>query len=158
YANVSGQWVLRAHIGLPDGLHYFNDTTPIVTNTWYHVAMTYDGSYLRLYVNGQATSYAAATGPITNSNETPIIVASVNYSLINWYFPGLIDEVSVYNRSVSLSEIQSTYNAAGAGKRNAQQCVMPSTNAVGWWAGDGTTNDLAHINFGTLVSGATYAS
>jgi len=152
---VSGKWVYRAHIGLTNGFNFFSGTNVVQTNTWTHVAMTYDGSHLSLYVNGTFDSYAAATGPIVSTTNAILIGGSVPTGF--WFFPGNIDELTLYNRALSQSEIQSIYNAGGAGKRNAQQCVMPSTNAVGWWAGDGTSNDLAHINFGTLVNGATYA-
>ncbi len=156
YANVSGTWVLRAQMGLAGAFVYMNDGTPIFTNTWYHVAMTYDGSYMRLFVNGQATVYVPATGAISTSTA-PFMIGGDVPAVYNWYFPGLIDEFSVYNRALSLSEIQSIFNAGGAGKANPH-CISPSTNAVGWWPGDGNVDDVARTNFATLQSGAAYAS
>src|SRR5438309_259622 len=55
-------------------------------------------------------------------------------------FLGLIDEVSVYNRALSASEVASIYNAGSAGKCPpiAQPvCVPAASGLVDWWKGDG---------------------
>jgi hypothetical protein len=153
-ANDAGTWVFRAHIGLPDGLHYFDGSTSILTQTWYHVAMTYDGSYLKLYVNGSLDGSASLSGAIITSSEKLLIGGSVPGP---WDYNGLVDELSIYNRALSQTEIQAIYNAGAAGKSNPN-CVSPSTNAVGWWPGDGNVYDLAHTNFGSLHGGVTYKS
>jgi hypothetical protein len=147
-------WIFRAHIGLPDGLHYFDGSTTVQTQTWYHVAMTYDGSYLKLYVNGSLDGSASLSGAITTSSEKLLIGGSVPGP---WDLNGLVDELSVYNRALSQTEIQTIYNAGAAGKSNPN-CVSPSTSAVGWWPGDGNAYDLAHTNFGSVHGGVTYKS
>ncbi len=153
-ASVSNQWVFRPHVGLTNGLNWFNGHVPVQTNTWYHVAMTYDQANVTLYVNGAADSFAPATGPVVTGNPSFNIGGEIYGP---WNFPGSVDELSVYNRALSATEIQSIYNAGAAGKYNPQ-CVAPPTNAVGWWPGDGNAYDVAHTNFATLQNGATYAS
>ncbi|HXH12479.1 MAG TPA: LamG-like jellyroll fold domain-containing protein [Alphaproteobacteria bacterium] len=73
------------------------------TNTWTHLAATYNGSVLQLYVNGaQLASRSVAGTVVTSSNPLRIGGNSV------WgeYFQGRIDEVRIYNRALSASEIQ----------------------------------------------------
>jgi hypothetical protein len=78
-------------------------------NVWSHVASTYDGSTLRLYVNGALVSSTAASGSIAAS--TGVLRIGGNGVWPEW-FAGLIDEVRVYNRALSAAEIQSDMNTA----------------------------------------------
>jgi hypothetical protein len=78
-------------------------------NAWSHVASTYDGATLRLYVNGALVSSAAASGSLAAS--TGVLRIGGNGVWPEW-FAGLIDEVRVYNRALSAAEIQSDMNTA----------------------------------------------
>ncbi len=78
-------------------------TAALALNTWTHLALTYDGSTERLYVNGVQVrtaavsgSMAAAAGPLRFGGN----------SVWGEYFRGLIDEVRIYNRALAVSEIQ----------------------------------------------------
>ncbi len=100
--------------------------TVLQTNRWYHVAGLYDGTYLKVYVDGVLDG-TATVGSVTISytarpNTGP--VPSVLYLGImhNDYvsgpaytphlfapFNGIIDEVKLYNRALTLGEIQKDY-------------------------------------------------
>jgi hypothetical protein len=79
-------------------------------NAWTHLAMTYDGSYVRLYINGEFDSSYAQSGPIyTTSNWLAFGCKPTG----PWggvgtyaYFNGMIDEVRIYDRALSQQEIQ----------------------------------------------------
>ena len=75
----------------------------LTTNTWTHLAATYDGATVRLYVNGAQVSSRAQTGQIAISTN-PLQIGGD--SIYGQYFPGNIDEVRVYNRALSTAEIQ----------------------------------------------------
>jgi hypothetical protein len=76
-------------------------------NVWTHVALTYDGAMLRLYVNGVQVASGAQAGSL-QTPATPLrIGGNVPYGE---YFEGLIDEVRVYNRALSATEIQTDLN------------------------------------------------
>jgi hypothetical protein len=77
--------------------------TPVPLGSWTHLASTYDGSMVRLYVNGILVGTKAASGPISTSSD-PLRIGGD--SLFGEYFTGLIDEVRVYNRALSAAEIQ----------------------------------------------------
>jgi hypothetical protein len=80
----------------------------VPANTWTHLATTYDGSTLRLFVNGTQVSSVAVTGPI-QPTTTPLRIGG--NSPYTEFFPGRIDEVRVYNRALTQAEIQSDMNA-----------------------------------------------
>jgi len=82
-------------------------TGALTVNTWAHLAGTYDGATLRLYVNGVQVSSVAKTGAITASTNALQIGGD---SIYGQYFPGTIDEIRIYNRALSATEIQSDMN------------------------------------------------
>ena len=75
-------------------------------NVWRHVALTYDGSTVRMYFGG--TLVNSATGPHTTNNN-PLLFG-------HWstgggeYFDGLMDEVRLYSRVLTAAEIQTDMN------------------------------------------------
>ena len=78
-------------------------------NTWSHLAATYDGATLRLFVNGAQVASRAQTGPIQISTG-PLSIGGD--ALYGQYFAGSIDEVRVYNRALGAAEIQADMSRA----------------------------------------------
>ena len=83
-----------------------NGVTPLNTGSWYHVAGTYNGSVMSLYLNGV----------LDNSN--PSVLSGefqgtgtfyISYSVGSRYLYGTIDEVAIWNRSLSADEILNLY-------------------------------------------------
>ena len=72
-------------------------------NQWTHVAGTYDGTTLRLYVNGTQVSSQAKTGAL-QVNGLPLRIGGNTYG--SEFFRGLIDNLRIYNRALSAAEIQ----------------------------------------------------
>jgi hypothetical protein len=79
----------------------------LTTNTWTHLAGTYDGTTLRLYINGVQVSNRAQTGSIAVSTN-PLQIGGD--TLYGQHFQGRIDEVRIYNRALTATEIQSDMN------------------------------------------------
>jgi hypothetical protein len=67
------------------------------------VAGTYDGSTLRLFVNGVQVASTPVSGPI-GSSSGPVRIGGNN--LWGEFFQGRIDEVRIYNRALTPAEIQ----------------------------------------------------
>jgi Concanavalin A-like lectin/glucanases superfamily/Fibronectin type III domain len=78
-------------------------TSGLQANAWSHLAETYDGSTLRLYVNGTQVASTAHTGNISTSTN-PLQVGGD--SLYSQFFAGLIDEVRVHNVALTPTQIQ----------------------------------------------------
>jgi concanavalin A-like lectin/glucanase superfamily protein/Big-like domain-containing protein len=86
---------------------FVKGTAQLALNTWTHLASTYDGSMLRLYVNGnQVTS--KVVGTTINATSRPLRIGG--NTVWGEYFQGLIDDVRIYNRALSPSEIQTDMN------------------------------------------------
>ena len=71
-------------------------------NTWMHVAATYDGATIRLYINGIEESSLAASFTIA-ANDLPLSIGA--QSNADRFFQGALDQVRVYNRALSADEV-----------------------------------------------------
>jgi Concanavalin A-like lectin/glucanases superfamily/Bacterial Ig domain len=72
-------------------------------NAWSHLAFTYDGSFMRLYVNGLEVSSKPQTGNAPVSTGALKIGGNAVWG--EW-FAGLIDEVRLYNRALTSTQLQ----------------------------------------------------
>jgi len=77
-------------------------SSAMLTNAWTHLAVTYDGAAIRLYVNGLLVGTQVASGAI-EVNANPLWIGGNTYSE---YFQGLIDEVRIYNRALNQTAIE----------------------------------------------------
>ncbi len=78
-------------------------TAALPVNSWSYLTETYDGSTLRLYVNGTQVASTAHTGLIASSTN-PLQIGGDN--IYGQFFAGLIDEVRVYNVALTAAQIQ----------------------------------------------------
>ena len=78
-------------------------------NTWYHVAATYDGAQMRLYVNGALDGSVAKTGAMTDNGLNVNIGQLVGSG---GSFNGLLDDVRVYDRGLSAAEVLGVYDTS----------------------------------------------
>ena len=125
---------------------YFLSPTGVVPiGTFSHIAVTIQGTTVQFYVNGIAVGGQYLEGVGSSSQETispatqltatrssdqgSFTIGSGNTSPLP--FAGLIDEVSLYNRALSASEIQAIFNAGTAGKCKYAAQVQPPINADG---------------------------
>lgn len=82
--------------------------TPAFLNTWHHVAGTYKGSSVKLYIDGVLESSVSASGNLYNNAQ---VVQMGGRPAFGNYFQGSIDELAIYNRALSASEITELYNS-----------------------------------------------
>jgi Concanavalin A-like lectin/glucanases superfamily len=78
-------------------------TSNLAANAWTHLAATYDGTTLRLYVNGMQDSSNATSGAIATSSGA---LSFGGDALYGQYFSGRIDNVRIYNRALTQAQIQ----------------------------------------------------
>lgn len=88
---------------------YFSGNTTLTTGTWYHVALTYDGSTMRAYLNGAADGTKSVTGTIYNGSSAVYLAARAE-SGITRFLNGAMDEVRLWNTARSQSDIQNNMN------------------------------------------------
>ncbi|WP_426481092.1 endo-beta-N-acetylglucosaminidase H [Chryseobacterium sp. R2ACT005] len=102
--------------------------TALNANTWYHVAATYDGANMKLYINGVLDATKAQTG---NVNSTGAFNIGYLYNTSR-NFNGKIDEVRVWKRALSQTEIS----------QNMCNVTVPATSLAAYWKfneGSGST-------------------
>ena len=82
-------------------------------NAWYHIVGTYDGSYQRLYVNGQEVALLLFSGDLDDTAGRNVIGIDSRLDPTYGIMNGLIDEVRIYNRALSAEEVRYHYNRGG---------------------------------------------
>ncbi len=114
----------------------------VATGRWQHLAMTYDGGAVRLFVDGQPASSAMRTGPLGSSgSQLEIGRWNMNAQFLN----GLIDEVRISNYARSNAQILDDATT---------MAIYRFDEGSGTSALDATGNGFT----GTLVAGPTYGS
>jgi PKD repeat protein len=116
---------------------YRNVTGPnrLPANTWTHLVATYDGSYQRLYVNGVQVAQKAQSGQIQQSSGVLRIGGN---SVWGEYFDGYIDEVRIYNRALTATEVSNNMKtpvsagSTSSATNTALQFIMGDTNKEPW--------------------------
>jgi len=123
------------------------------TNTWYHIAYTYDsgGQAQALYVNGSMVASGTNSTVIGFDTNPLIIGAEIESSAHTFFFPGLVDELTLYSRALTQTEVQTVYGAGTFGK-----CyTAPATPAItGFTPASGSTGTSVVIS-GTNFIGVT---
>jgi hypothetical protein len=113
---------------------------------WTHIALTYDGSALRLFFNGAEVSETAVQGKMTTSGG-PLRIGG-NFIGGGW-FKGIIDEVRIYSRPLATNEIQRDMRRS-AGPRAAPSPAPTPAPAAGtpgpFSFGIVSTRALGHID------------
>jgi hypothetical protein len=119
-------------------------------DTWYHVASTYDGIKIKLYINGELDTLINASGNLNISNLNLFIGQK---STDAWdKYKGLLDEVRIWNVALSQSTIKSYM---------LNQLNGNEDGLVGYWQfnegiGDITYDKTSNGNNGMLVGGVEW--
>lgn len=99
--------------------------TPVQKNTWYFGAVSYDGASAKIYLNGQQVGSIDAVGSLAATAGTPLYIGSRGTKEI---FQGAIDDVRIYCRALSQSDIEQLANEAVA-PQQAPVLMQPVNNA-----------------------------
>ncbi len=111
-----GPFSLDIFPGTARAIIYTNDsipliltgTTPIKPNTWQHLAVTWDGYHAYLFYNGQIEATGVFAKPILVTNGN-LYIGAYEWVFPNAAFLGTIDNVRIYNRGLTTTEIQDLY-------------------------------------------------
>jgi len=148
----------------------FNKTLPL--NEWTHVVMTFTGKgggtndTRKLYLNGSLSVTNDDTGTQADTSDYSGRHAIIGGRNDTYEMDGFINEVCVWDKALSLSEVQELYND-GVALDATTHSASPSTgtdNLIGYWRNNkltstGTWEDLSqNDNHGTLSGGSTVIS
>ena len=112
--------------------NYITLTNKLVLNTWYHIAITYDGTSTKGYVNGEYVGTLAAGGICENSNSNDVNIGSATYSA-SFTLQGKINDVRIYDNCISPAEIKEISRALMLHyKFNDWEVVTSRCSSVTW--------------------------
>ena len=147
-----GMWIYKEtgiHFGFGDGTNWYHKTVNnvLTKGAWNHVAMTYDGTSLKLYVDAQEVySTNAYAGKTLNTTQQIEIGKASSYA-----FEGQLDNAGVWNVARTQTEIQASMNGEVTGAESG---------LLGYWSFDedsSTDNTIRDVSanglHGTLING-----
>ena len=146
---------LNAFLGCEGVQRPSNSSIPL--NTWTHVAVTYDGTALRHYINGVLDRTTAVSCAVTNTNSRPIRIGANGggTEVMN----GLIDDVRIYNRPLSAAEIQTDMASPLGNATASPDTAAPTVTLISPAAGttvSGTVNITANASDDIAVIGTRF--
>lgn len=87
-----------------------SETVSLSTGVWYHLVLTYDGTTLRLYRDNVAKGTLATSGSGTSALTQKFVIFKNPTANVR-YFSGLIDQVRVWSKALSTTEIADLFNS-----------------------------------------------
>jgi len=135
-----GKW--RAALSTGTGEVVVASSAAAVLGQWSHVLMSYDGATVNLYIDGQLSATQAAAGQITQTTEELFLGSHKFYAPSDYWFNGGLDDVRIYNRALSATEVTQLY---------ATEAVPPSITAQ---PASAAANVGGSATFNTTVTGS----
>ncbi len=162
-ANGEGDYIGFHTRGVSQGIHDMWSTAPIRDNKWHHVVWVFDSEQLyekKIYIDGELDSqvnYYNTNVKLGSGTDRYGFLAdgseanSYNAARNGIYYQGSMDQVSIWDRAFSASEVSSMQN------------INPSsTGLVAYWPmneGSGVTlTDAANNNNAIMVNGPTWGT
>jgi hypothetical protein len=82
------------------------DPGEVLDGQWHHCAATFDGAWLRVYLDGRELGALARSGPLVTGGTAPGYLGSMNGSEC---FQGLIDEVRFFREALAPADLEALY-------------------------------------------------
>jgi hypothetical protein len=139
-------------------------TTIMQPGQWYHLAAVRDNvaKTVKLYVNGVEDASENYVGDVVGLQSSKVLGTSLPEGFPNDFFPGLIDETSIFNSALSAAEIQGLFREGGGTVSGPDVVVnLVERTATGVTGGirriqnaiGGAGNDVLVGNGGNVLSG-----
>jgi len=100
-------------LGTTNGSMSVASQQEVTTGKWHHLAGTYDGSNLNIYIDGALAATSPGTGGAIQSSTA--IETLGGSAMGTSYYSGLLSEFQVYSSALSADQIQSIYSAGASG-------------------------------------------
>ncbi len=129
-------------------------TSSINDTNWHNIVWTYDGTTLKGYLDGSLDKSSAISFSVTNANPHFYIGDSSPGAGVNSdYFSGNLDDIRIYNRALSVTEVESL----GIGNEPATSLATTTLNhdltVNGNLTLDGGKIDAASANYNITLGG-----
>jgi len=137
----------RLRISVNDYFTVVTDPNSISPETWYHLALVYDGTNLIVYINGTEAGSTGASGQITNE-FVPLYVGRLVFQTTNFDLDGQADEVGLWNVALTAEQIQDYMYADLTGEGGL----------VGYWNFNEGSGEIANDASGNDNDGLIYGA
>jgi hypothetical protein len=132
--------------------------TPSV-GAWNHYVAVFDGTNLNMYVNGSLYSSSLAAAPADTTGVPVKMGPHYSSPSIYGYINGKLDDVRIYNRALSTSDIAQLYNVAGSAPATYSISVTASPAAAGTVTGGGTFSSGSSVTvLASAAAGYSFAN
>jgi hypothetical protein len=141
-----------------DGTEWIDCLCPIaiLPGKWYHIVGSFDGSNLRLYVNGvleNTVSYSG--GVLAPGTNARIACQRLMDGTVRYGANGKIDELKVYNYALSASRILADFNAINLNSVNKDTSINLTSGLMAYYPFNGNAADESDHGLNGVVNGAT---
>jgi len=86
-----------------------SSSSAAVPGTWYHVAATYDGTTMKIYINGVLEDSNASSRSVPATTGMPLVLGGT--SDLSKNTQGTLDEVAIYPSALTATQVVAHYNA-----------------------------------------------
>ena len=151
---ITNESKIATNFGNGSGAGGSYSTTVLSNSVWYHVAATYDSAgSIYLYINGQQEGSSSSPGGLNSDSYSLELGHDIRFPVAQRHFNGKLDEVRIFNRVLSPSEISNLYTNTA----NARVQSHDKSNLVGYWSFEDATGTTAtdfsgNGNTGTLTN------
>jgi hypothetical protein len=126
-------------------------------NTWWHVAASYDGATLRLFLNGAEVGSAPKTGALDANNSAAGWIGA-NPPTAYAPFRGIIDDVHIYNTAMDAAAVTAVMNETLAKPPPRLLRLEPATNGVWSLLAEGGPGHYLHLQRAASLPAAEWES
>ena len=116
-------------------------------DTWYHIAGAFDGSVMKLYVNGSLQATETYNGDVTPGDGVALLIGD-NPTWPNRYFQGKLDEIRIWSVNRTAEEILNNMAVELNGNEAGLVAYYPMNEGSGTVVGDASGNE----NNGTMLN------
>lgn len=129
----------------------------LALNTWWHVAASYDGATLRLFLNGAEVGSAPKTGDLDANNSAAGWIGA-NPPTAYAPFRGIIDDVRIYNSAMDAAAVTAVMNETLAKPPPRLLRLEPATNGVWSLLAEGSPGHYLHLQRAASLPAAEWES
>lgn len=100
---------LRWTVNTQNAVGDLDSEMPFVTDSFYQVAVSYDGQLMAMYINGKLHSYKQLSGKIRTTTYA-LLIGQMLPGVTDYNYKGVLDEVKIFDYALDPQQVESLYN------------------------------------------------
>jgi hypothetical protein len=148
---INGDSRIRARVKINgNSRQLMTNISAMSPDTWYFVAMTYDGTTMRVYLDGVEVNSRSWSGTVSTNSSVAVGLGNQPSGAGNRAFDGELDELAVFDKALTPAEIAALYSAA-------------QRTLIGHWqlneaSGTTATDSSTYAENGTVSGGPNWST